>query len=493
MATREIVTWPRTSRPVGLISAVAPTNKSNPGASRSERRKHKPQAERQTTGREAPHQRGLGSRRLALQVIEAVMQRQQTLDEALAHALGQPEVAPLEARDRAFARLIVTTVLRRHGQLSDLIGQFLERPLPQDAHRVATLLEIGAAQLLFLDAPPHAVIDTAVTLCGNHKRTFRFRGLVNAVLRRIADRGKEIVVHQDSVTLNVPDWLLESWRREYGPTIAHEIAEASLAEATLDVSVKADESLWAVKLAGTLLPTGTIRLPQAAGRIDEMQGFEEGAWWVQDFAAALPARLFGPLEGRHIADLCAAPGGKTAQLAAAGAQVVAVDHSEKRLRRLDDNMSRVGLTARTVLADARQWRPDGPLDGILLDAPCSATGTIRRHPDILHHKTFETVRSLVALQKELLHHCVDILPPGATLVFCTCSLQPEEGPGQISALLAHASEIERNPITTTEIGGLEHLITADGDIRTLPMHTAGSDGTWPGMDGFYIARLRKRT
>lgn len=435
---------------------------------------------------------GLTSRRVALNVTSSVMDRRQSLDDALAHAFGQPDAADLESRDRAFVRLLATTVLRRHGQLDALVSGFLAKPLPAEAGRVRTILELGAAQLVFLAAPPHAVIDTAVSLARGHKRSYRFSGLVNAVLRRVAEGGNALLANHDAAVVNTPEWLLASWSEAYGPEAAHAIADACLAEATLDITPKDNPGHWAAELAGTLLPTGTIRCANASGRIEDMPGFDAGAWWVQDFAAALPARLFGPLAGLRIADLCAAPGGKTAQLAAGGASVFAIDKSPARLARVEANMARLGLSARIEAADVMEWAPDGPLDGILLDAPCSATGTIRRHPDILHNKEPGAVAALADLQRRMLEHCAEVLTPGARLVYCTCSLQPEEGPDQIARTLSDRDDLEREPIAPEEIGGLGALITADGDIRTLPHFSPDGADVPPGMDGFYVSRLRKR-
>lgn len=434
---------------------------------------------------------GFLSRRLALQLVEKVLLRRRPFDDALTDSYAQTAYATLEPRDRAFARRLSATVLRRHGQLSALVSRFLDKPLPEDGARARLILLVGAAQLVCLEAPPHAAINTAVDLCRTDRRSARFRGLVNAVLRRVSELDRTTALSDIALDTNVPDWMRESWTEAYGAETAEAIARSSLEEAALDLCVKSNPEDWAQRLEGTVLATGTVRL-NASGRIDALEGYADGAWWVQDVAATLPARLFGSVKGLEIADLCAAPGGKTAQLAAAGASVTAVDISESRLATLTANLQRLGLDAETVCADIRSWQPDTAFDGILLDAPCSATGTIRRHPDILHLKSPDDVTALGRLQAELLDHVATLLQPGATLIYCTCSLQPEEGPEQIDRLLAARPELTRNPVVAEDVAGLEHLITDNGDLRTLPNFAAGDAATAAGMDGFYACRLVRR-
>jgi len=254
--------------------------------------------------------------------------------------------------------------------------------------------------------------------------------------------------------------------------------------------VKADPAVWAERLDATVLLTGTVRRA-GSGPITELPGFQDGAWWVQDAAAALPARLFGDLTGRTAYDLCAAPGGKTAQLAAAGARVTALDRSERRLQRLAANLERLNLPVETLVADAATWAPAEPADAVLLDAPCTATGAIRRHPDIQRLKVPEDVTKLASAQRRLLAHAVGLVKPGGTLIYCTCSLQPEEGEQRIDTLLASGAPVERMPITADELGHptdlLTDMINERGEVRTLPGHLAGQGG----IDGFFIARLRR--
>ncbi len=424
---------------------------------------------------------GLAARRAALDLIRAVLGRRRPLDEAL----EAPSLAVLESRDRAFARLLAAVVLRRLGQLDALVADAVRRPLPRNAVAVRDVLRLGLAQLLFVGTPPHAAVATAVDLV-DEIGLGRFKGLVNAVLRRFGRDGAAALAGQDAARLNTPDWLWESWASAFGADAARAIAEAHLDEPPLDLTVKSDPDRWAEALDATRLPTGSLRR-STGGSVAELAGFDAGAWWVQDAAAALPARLFGHVSGWRIADLCAAPGGKTAQLAAAGAQVVAVDRSDRRINVLRQNLERLHLHADTVVADSAEWQPDAPLDAILLDAPCSATGTIRRHPDIQRLKSAEDVAKLADLQARLLRHAVTLLRPGGTLVWCTCSLQPEEGEAQIDRLLASGAPVARVPVSAEEIGGLAEAVTAAGDVRTLPCH--GRD--WGGLGGFHIARLRR--
>ena len=421
------------------------------------------------------------ARACALDLLEAVLGRRRPLDDAIA---DHPGLARLAARDRAFARLLVATTLRRLGEIDALLARRLDRPLPAKAPAVRNVLRLGACQIAFLGTPPHAAVDTMVALAAARAPP-PFKGLVNAVLRRLARERPALPDAGDAARLNTPEWLWDSWRAAYGEATATAIAAVHLAEPPLDITVKADADLWAGRLEATVLPTGTLRRP-IGGAVSELAGYGEGAWWVQDAAAALPARLLGEVAGETVLDLCAAPGGKTAQLAAAGARVVAVDR-EPRLARLKENLARLRLGAKTVGADVAAWRPGAPAPFVLLDVPCTATGTIRRHPDIVHLKTAADIPRLVALQDRLLAAAADMLAPGGTLVYCACSLEPEEGPRRVEALLARYRRLARAPVAAAEVGGLAELVTAAGDLRTLPCHLA----QFGGLDGFYAARLRR--
>ena len=363
--------------------------------------------------------------------------------------------------------------------------------MPGNAPRIESALLIGAAQVLLLDIPHHAAVDLSVRLVQGDRRNARYAGLVNAVLRRIARTGAEQMAKCDPLDLDTPRWLMARWTKTYGETTARAIAQAHATEPPLDLTVKADSDLWAERLRGRKTPTGSVRLP-THGAISSAPGYAEGSWWVQDAAAALPARLFGDVRDRAVADLCAAPGGKTAQLASFGARVTAVDRSKLRMVRLQDNLQRIGLEATLVLATAEEWRPDAGcpgFDGVLVDAPCSSTGTIRRHPDVPWRKAPRDIEALAALQKRLLCHAVELTRPAGTIVYCTCSLEPEEGEAIVAAALEQDPRVRRRPIAVAELCGIEGFVTPAGDLRTLPCHWPDADPRMSGIDGFYVARL----
>jgi 16S rRNA (cytosine967-C5)-methyltransferase len=434
-----------------------------------------------------PEAPGLAARRIAADILDGVLQRRIALDEQLSGKAAHPGLAALADRDRALMRRLTATVLRRLGTLRHLLAGFLEKGFPADAPRTETILLIGAAQILWLEVPDHAAVDLSVRLAQADRRAARYAGLVNAVLRRVAQTRTTVLAEQAS--RDTPEWLLARWTKTYGADIARAIAEANGHEPALDFTVKQDAESWAERLRGRVLPTGTVRTI-AHGAIVLMPGFSEGAWWVQDAAASLPARLLGDVRGLEVADLCAAPGGKTAQLAFAGARVTAVDRSAARLTRLRENLTRLSLQAETVTADVLEWQ-GGPFDAALLDAPCSSTGTIRRHPDVPWLKTEADLAGLTSLQQRLLDRAVDLLKPGASLVYCVCSLEPEEGVNQVAALLARNPNVARKPITAQDLFGHAEFVTADGDLRTLPLHLPDPDPRWGGLDGFYAARLTK--
>jgi 16S rRNA (cytosine967-C5)-methyltransferase len=423
------------------------------------------------------------ARAIAFEVLHNVLDRRQPLEQALEAA----DISHLESRDRAFMRLLAATTLRQLGRIDAIIDACLERPLPRRAQAVRTLLRLGVCQLLFLETSPHAAVDTTVELLAARGGEAGFKGLVNAVLRRVDRQRTPLLDRTAAMSINTPAWLWDSWVTAYGVERAEVIAAAHLREPPLDLTVKGDPARWRDRLGATLLPTGSLRL-RAEGRIEDLPGFSEGAWWVQDAGAALPVRMLGDVAGKRVIDLCAAPGGKTAQLAAAGADVVAVDRSEPRLQRLRDNLARLDLRAATVVADAAAWRPDVPADAVLVDAPCSATGTIRRHPDVPWLKRPADIPKLTALQDRLLRAAVDMVRPSGFVVYCTCSLQPEEGANRIDAVLQDGVPVERVPIDASVVADQADVITAAGDLRTLPCHFAELGG----MDGFFAARLRRR-
>jgi 16S rRNA (cytosine967-C5)-methyltransferase len=436
---------------------------------------------------------GLAARRIAADILDGVLHKHRTLDEQLDGAAAHPGLKNLSDRDRALMRRLVATILRRLGTLGHVLSRLLDRGVPTDAPRAQSALLIGAAQILWMDVPDHAAVDLSVRLVQSDRRAAKYAGLVNAVLRRCAREGQPLIDEVKSQTLDVPPWLMARWIANYGDSVARDVAAAIGQEPSLDITVKSDPEPWATRLHGEILPTGSVRT-LLQGSVTMLPGFSDGQWWVQDAAAALPARLLGDVAGKTIVDLCAAPGGKTAQLVQAGAHVTAIDRSPNRMARLRDNLARLALEAETVVADGAEWlerNHDGGFDGILIDAPCTSTGTIRRHPDVGWLRQESDIAPLAAAQKRLLQKAVAPLRPGGTLVYCTCSLEPEEGEQAISALLASEPAMRRVPIEACEVAGLSEILTTEGDLRTLPCHLPHQDPRLGGLDGFYAARLVK--
>jgi 16S rRNA (cytosine967-C5)-methyltransferase len=441
----------------------------------------------------------LNARIAAAELLIAVLDRGRAFEDALADTQS---FSALEGRDRAFARALATAGLRRLGGVSAVLSRFLERPLQESAQHARALLHIGATQLLVLGTPAHAAVGETVEAANELRQARGFAKLINAVLRRVAREGADLMASLPPGA-DLPAWLFARWRAAYGDEAA-KIAQALRSEPPLDLTVKEDAANWAEKFGGTLTPTGSVRAssesesprqpnaphpltpsPQGRGGIEQLPGFSEGAWWVQDAAAALPARALGDVRGKRVLDLCAAPGGKTLQLAAAGAHVTAIDKSESRLKRLRENLARTQLSAEIICADALAYHAAEPFDAVLLDAPCTSTGTLRRHPDVAWLRRPSDVRALADLQSQLLHAAAAHLKPGACLVYAVCSLEPEEGPGVVAAALQEGWR--RCPIKPLEIPGGDEFLTPEGDMRTLPSH-------WPqigGLDGFYVARLQR--
>lgn len=415
------------------------------------------------------------TRDIAYDILVSVLDRRRSLEYALDQA-----PAGVSPRDRAAVHRLAATVLRRLGTLDAVLRPLLTRPPPPPV-RLALLL--GAAQLLFLQTPAHAAVGTIVDLV-RRRRLAPFAGLVNAVLRRIASAGERALDGLDQARLDVPAWLWTSWGKQ-----ARSIAQVIRQEAPLDLTLRAGAT---PPEGGVMLPNGTVRLP-AGTRVAELPGYEAGAFWVQDAAASLPVRLLAPQPGERIADLCAAPGGKTAQLAAAGAHVTALDRDAARLVRLRLNLQRLGLQATVIEADATSWRPEAPFDAVLLDAPCSATGTVRRHPDVLRSRRPSDLAPLQAGQDRLIQAAAAMLRPGGRLVYAVCSMQREEGEARIErALLSElvsgvSSDLRLAPFSEAELAVLPEARTRQGCLRTHP-------GLWAeqgGMDGFFAARLVK--
>ncbi len=429
---------------------------------------------------------GLAARRAALSILGQVLGQKKMLDSVLERDAQFLELGP---RDRAFVRMLVATALRRRGQLDDLIARALAKGEVPRPESLKWILYLGITQILFMDVANHAAVDTSVTLAADQGMDGK-KGFVNAILRRMTNEGRGWLDGQDAAALNIPAWLYNQWVASYGVVRARDIALSSLEEAALDITTKKTGTApdWAKTLAGRVISTGSVRRLQG-GNVTDLDGFAEGDWWVQDASSAMPARLFGNLSGKTVLDLCAAPGGKTMQLAAQGAKVVALDRSASRMAFLSDNLARTGLSDKvdTIIEDGSVWKPREKFDYILLDAPCSATGTIRRHPDLLALKNERDQAGLESIQERLLANAAQILNAGGTLIYCTCSLQKAEGEEQIEKFLKQNANFKRVPVRREEIGGMDGFVNSEGDVRILP-YLLKDEG---GMDGFFISRLQK--
>jgi len=481
---------------------------------------------------------GLELRQVAARLLAAVVDKKASLDGLLDEISGHKALSAFDWRDRALLRAILQAALRYRGVLAAQLALLLQRPLPPKARALEHILHIGAAQILYLNVPDHAVIDLAVESAKRHPQTKRFGGLVNAVLRRLA--GQNAVIATDKTALSTatiaPPWFWQMLTADYGAEKAEAIIRAQLYLPPLDITVKAEAPFWAKRLQGRLLPFGTVRLaaadstrfeqdaadkaaanvekrqPELAGKtaVVAMAGFAEGAWWVQNVAASLPARLMGDIKGRHIADLCAAPGGKTAQLALSGAIVTAVDISANRLARLRHNMQRLRLPVEIWQGDMRNMAGQPgfrPFNAVLLDAPCSATGTIRRHPDIMWTKDAGNIAALAQLQAELLAACLPLVKSGGLIMFCNCSLARREGEEVVNSFLRdYKSAVKLLPFTAADMQALlddearqsdemrimaAGLVTEPGFLRTTPADLPDKEPLFAGIDGFFAARLQK--
>ena len=432
---------------------------------------------RKPRGEQRADKSGLKSRLAAFEILKLVASGRY-LDEAMRPAAG------LEPRDRAFVRLLVTTCLRRGGQIDGVLAAAMSKAPGGRARDALHILRLGVAQLMFLETGAHAAVDSTVSLM----RTAGFErmtGLANAVMRRLTREGTALLAETE-VEDNCPGWMLNSWQAHFGAERTRAIMEMAMNPPPLDITPRSDAADWADRLGGDLIDGRTVRRG-FDGDPTALAGFKEGAWWVQDVAAALPAALFGDLTGRHVVDLCAAPGGKTAQLIAAGADVTAVDSSKPRLDILKQNLARLGMEAELVRADGRGFRPRRQVDAVLIDAPCSATGTLRRRPDVLHHRAIADLDGLAAIQRELITRAAGWLAPGGRLIYATCSLQHEEGEAVIADVTsAMPDKIAVDPISAEEAGSFAPALTSEGWLRILPSDFASIGG----VDGFFIARLQ---
>ncbi len=426
------------------------------------------------------------SRLVAVRTLMAVTLKRRPFDLTLDELSGEAELQP---RDRAFAFNLVMLSLRQLGALRHALAGLLDRGLPRNATWTEAALVTGLAQIFFMRTSDHAAVNETVALVkGLSGKEQGFAGLVNAVMRNAIRKRDAILA--DAAThpeRNLPHWLQQSWAKTYGVETMQAVAATLAENPPLDISLKPAEDTadWAQKLNATLLPTGSLR--RTSTDVPALEGYTDGMWWVQDMAAAIPVTLLGDIAGKHVLDLCAAPGGKTMQLAARGATVTAVDRNKNRMKRLVANLDRTNLTASIVTGDAAAFTPEKPVDHILLDAPCSATGTLRRNPDVIWTKGPEDVEKLASLQARILQHAFSLLPVGGVLIYCVCSLEKSEGLDPIEAFLTGESTAARVPIRANEVGGLNELLTPAGDLLCLPSYMPDSGG----MDGFYAARLTR--
>jgi 16S rRNA (cytosine967-C5)-methyltransferase len=432
---------------------------------------------------------GLAARRAAARLLGAVVDARTPLDGLTDGEHGHPAFLALDGRDRSLVRAILITALRHRGTIGRLIAARLDRPLPPNAHALAHVLNVAAAQILFLDVPDSAAVDIAVTHAASDPRTKRFAGLANAVLRGLSRDKQKALPAALAGGDEAPEWFRDRLVAAYGADRAAAMLSLHRVEAPTDFTVKSDPERWAMAFGGIVLPTGSVRVERLSATIADLLGFAEGQWWVQDAAAALPARMLGDVVGRRVADLCAAPGGKTAQLALAGATVTAVDMSASRLKRLEENLARLRLEAAVVQADVARYEPQAPFDAVLLDAPCSSTGTARRHPDIPWTKSPEDIARLAGLQARLLEAASAMVRPGGRLVFSNCSLDPVEGELLVAEFLAGHPDIVLEPLRPGEIAGADTFITPRGTLRTTPADLDLGRPEISGLDGFFAARL----
>lgn len=395
----------------------------------------------------------------------------------------------LSSQDSAFINMLVLTTLRHLVFIKKTLKKFVKKKLPANVAYGEYALYAAATEILYLNTPDYAVINSYVEIV--KKATDKYvAGFINAVLRNICKQ-KEALKEEDSGEFFPPEFF-RILNQDYGKKTIQKIQSAAAIEPDLDLSVKSNPEIWAEKLGATLLPGGTVRLKNS-GKITDLEGYEQGEWWVQDFAAALAAKTLGDIKGKRVLDLCAAPGGKTAQLLSLGAKVTALDISEPRLKTLRENLQRLNFTAEVVCADALDYLQNftqEPYDAILLDAPCSATGTIRRHPELVHIKNLRDVEKLAALQKDFLELAGKALKPGGILVYCTCSITKAEGENRIKEFLETHPEFRLKPIKSAEIAedkSLAEIISEEGFVRTLPQHLAALGGS----DAFFVARLQK--
>lgn len=436
---------------------------------------------------------GLSSRQAASKLLSAIIDKKTSMDGLLDLKGGNPAYLDLTDQDRLLVKAILLSTLRNYQIIEKFLDHLLEKPLPSGAVSLRHILRIGAAQILYLDVPDHSAVDLAVEQANIDPRNRRFANLVNAILRRMAREKDKMLPKLGEKTAMLPDWYAKKLSKSYGFNRARGMMALMSKPAPIDITVKSDADAWAEKLGGTKLTDWSIRLDKLEGPLQSLQGFDDGDWWVQDVAASLPARLFGDLKGKRVIDLCAAPGGKTAQLILAGADVTALDRSKSRLNRLNENLERLKLSAHTEISRMEKYETEDLYDMALLDAPCSSTGTIRRHPDVVWTKDADDIGYLSGVQKGLLEHAITLVKPGGLIVFSNCSLEPDEGEEMVTKFVAdNSDEVELLPVDPHLCQGFETAITDEGFVRTTPDFCINENEELQGADGFFAAILLKK-
>lgn len=436
---------------------------------------------------------GLSSRQAASKLLSAIIDKKTSMDGLLDLKGGNPAYLDQSDQDRLLVKAILLSTLRNYQIIEKFLDHLLEKPLPSGAVSLRHILRIGAAQILYLDVPDHSAVDLAVEQANIDPRNRRFANLVNAILRRMVREKDSMLPKLGEKTAMLPDWYAKKLSKSYGFNRARGMMQLMSKPAPIDITVKSDADGWVEKLGGTKLTDWSIRLEKLDGPIQSLEGFDDGDWWVQDVAASLPARLFGDLSGNRVIDLCAAPGGKTAQLITAGADVTALDRSKSRLNRLKENLERLKLTAHIELSRMEKYETDELFDMALLDAPCSSTGTIRRHPDVVWTKGLDDITYLAGVQKGLLDHAITLVKPRGLIVFSNCSLEPDEGEDMVQQYVAENSDkVELVSVDAQLCQGFESAITQEGFMRTTPDFCVNENEQLQGVDGFFAAILRKK-
>jgi len=394
-----------------------------------------------------------------------------------------------DGRDRALANKLITTALRRHGHINYIFERQLKKGMPARSANFESILRIALAELLFLPKQAeHSSIFLAVEIAKKNNKTRHLAKLVNGVLRtaqREAEKYKNLPNH-----LLFPKWLIEKWQKSYGAEIIEDFAQALLEGAPLDLVLREEDEKLISELNGQKIFQDVVRIYQRDKAVDKMAGYDEGSWWVQDVAASLPARLMALKKNNSVLDMCVAPGGKLAQLLKQDYQVTGLDIDKERLKRVEGNLERLKYSAKLELSDARTYSPKNLFDGILLDAPCSATGTFRRHPELIWQRKQHDIKQRVKLQRELIANAIKCLKPNGVLIFITCSLEIEEGEQQASWISKTYKELIELPIKKEEISDFGHFISKDGYLRTLPIAKI-TDNISGSMDGFFVARFKR--